>query len=147
VAAVLVIGVLSANPAGAATPRTSLTDVEDAVMCVSCREPLALAQSPQAFAERSYITTLVGQGLTKPQILQKLVMQYGTAVLAKPPAQGFDLLVYVLPPALLLAALVKLALVLARWRGRSEGGGPPGAGVRLSAADTRRLDEDLARFD
>ena len=43
------------GPAVAAVPRTSLTDVEADVMCVSCREPLALAQSPQAIAERAFI--------------------------------------------------------------------------------------------
>ncbi len=29
-------------------PRASLTDIENDVMCVSCSEPLIVAQSPQA---------------------------------------------------------------------------------------------------
>ena len=69
-------------------------------MCVSCKEPLSVAQSPQAMAERNFIRTLVAQGQTKAQIERALVAQYGTAVLGRPPAHGFNLTVYILPPAL-----------------------------------------------
>jgi cytochrome c-type biogenesis protein CcmH len=135
----------------AATPRTSLPDVEDSVMCPSCREPLALAQSVQADDERQYIRGLIAQGLTKSQILTALQAQYGAAVLAKPPAHGFDLTVYVVPPAAVLAGLAALAWALPRWRRRSaaqraqedDDAGPPG----LAPADAARLEADLARFD
>ncbi len=140
-----------AAAATATTPRANLTDVENDVMCPSCREPLALAQSPQAYAERNFIRTLIAQGLTKHQIEQALVGQYGTAVLAKPPAHGFNLTVYVLPPALLLLGLGVLALTLPRWRRRARadaaatGAQPPDPALRPGEA--RRLEEDLARFD
>ncbi len=42
-------------------------------MCIECREPLEVAQSPQADSERGYIRGLIAQGETKPQILQNLV--------------------------------------------------------------------------
>ncbi len=147
----LIASVGTAAPALGATPRTSLTDVEDSVMCVSCREPLALAQSPQAYSERNFIGMLIGQGLTKPQILQALVGQYGTAVLAKPPARGFNLVVYVLPPALLLGGIITLSLLLPRWRRRTREyearAGPQGLAPSITPADAQRLEQDLARFD
>ncbi|MBV8955540.1 MAG: cytochrome c-type biogenesis protein CcmH, partial [Solirubrobacterales bacterium] len=99
VAAALLLA-LAPSAALAATAKTSLSDVEDEVMCPSCHEPLALAQSPQANAERNFIRMLIAQGQTKAAIKQALVAQYGTSVLARPPAQGFNLTVYVLPPAL-----------------------------------------------
>ena len=136
--------------ASAATPRTSLTAIWNDVMCVSCREPLSVAQSPQAYAEREYIRKLVAQGLTKSQIEQRLVAQYGPAVLGKPPARGFDLTVYLLPAAILLAGLSILAIVLPRWRRRSRVSEmAPGTAATTppSAADARRLEEELARFE
>jgi cytochrome c-type biogenesis protein CcmH len=135
----------------AATPRASLTDIENDVMCVACREPLAVAQSPQAESERDYIRTLIAQGQSKQQIEQALLAQYGPAVLGKPPAHGFNLTVYVLPPAILIAGVIILALTLPKWRRRaraatgSDGSGP--AAPKLRSADARRLEEDLARFD
>jgi cytochrome c-type biogenesis protein CcmH len=151
------IGTTAAASTSAATPRASLTDIENDVMCVSCREPLALAQSPQADSERAYIRTLIAQGKTKSQIEAMLVAQYGPSVLGKPPAHGFNLTVYILPPALLVAGALLLAVALPRWRARARAraraqeqasaAGPMPAAPRLDPADARRLQEDLARFD
>jgi cytochrome c-type biogenesis protein CcmH/NrfF len=139
--------VLAFAPAGAAAAqaRASLTDIESEVMCVACKEPLEVAQSPQADAERAYIRGLINQGQTKQQIEQSLVGQYGPAVLGKPPAHGFNLTVYVLPPAILAAGIAILALVLPRWRRKA--GAPERPVPALDQADAARLDQELARFD
>jgi cytochrome c-type biogenesis protein CcmH len=143
---------LLAGAGAAPIAKTSLSDVEDEVMCPSCHEPLALAQSPQANAERNFIRTLIAQGDTKTQIKQALVSQYGAEVLAKPPASGFNLTVYILPPALLIAGVAILAVTLPRWRRRTAAraaaapAGSAAGGAALSTEDARRLDEDLARF-
>jgi cytochrome c-type biogenesis protein CcmH len=145
---------LSAASAIAATPRTSLNAVESEVMCVSCGVPLAIAESPQADAERREITALIKQGKTKDQIKVELVATYGDRVLALPKDSGFGLAAYLVPIALALAALAAFAVFLPRWRrARGGPGAPPGlngaapAGPALSDADARRLEEDLARYD
>lgn len=140
----------SAAAATAATPRASLTDIENDVMCVSCREPLAVAQSPQALAERDYIRKLIAQGETKAQIEQALLGQYGPAVLGKPPAHGFNLTVYILPPAILVLGIGTLVLVLPKWRRRARAratarGATPEPSI--ASADALRLDEELRRYD
>jgi cytochrome c-type biogenesis protein CcmH/NrfF len=148
--AILATVALASPSALAATPhpRASLTDIENDVMCPSCRESLAVAQSPQADYERSYIRGLIAQGLTKKQIEQNLVAQYGDAVLGRPPASGFNLSVYVLPPAILLAGLAILAIVLPRWRRRTRAGSAPapGATAVLDPADAARLEQELSQF-
>jgi cytochrome c-type biogenesis protein CcmH len=148
-AVIAVLALATAGTAAVAAPRASLTDIENDVMCVSCHEPLALAQSPQANSERDYIRGLIAQGLTKPQIENALVAQYGLSVLGKPPAHGFNLTVYILPPALLAAGAILLIITLPRWRRRARAAAatPRPAGPRLDAADALRLQEDLARFD
>jgi cytochrome c-type biogenesis protein CcmH len=149
--AVLAALVLAASAAGAVVQRASYTDVINDVMCVSCHEPLALAQSPQAISERRFVMHLVQLGYTKGQIEQSLVGQYGQAVLGKPPAHGFNLTVYILPPALLVGGIVLLAFTLPKWRRRAKSqASTPFAtapGPALTPADARRLDEDLARWD
>jgi cytochrome c-type biogenesis protein CcmH len=133
--------------AAAGHSRASLTAIENDTMCVACHESLAVAQSPEAFSERAFIRDLIAQGLDKRQIENQMVAQYGPAVLAKPPASGFNLLIYVVPPALLVLGVATLVVTLPRWRRRSRlaanlalPGGPP-----LDPAEARRLDEDLAR--
>jgi cytochrome c-type biogenesis protein CcmH len=145
-AAALALALPIAPIAAAAPPRASLTDIENDVMCVSCREPLAVAESPQAYAERNYIRALIAQGKTKAQIEQALVAQYGPAVLGRPPAHGFNLTVYVLPPALVAVGAGILALTLPRWRRRAAARRGSPASPTLTADEARRLDEDLARY-
>ena len=147
-AIVIATAATAATAVAAPQPRASLTDIEQDVMCVSCHEPLALAQSPQADSERAFISALIAKGETKAQIENQLETQYGPSVLGKPPAHGFNLTVYVLPPAIVLLGLATLAIALPRWRRRaraSKASPVPGA-PPPSEADARRLEEDLASY-
>jgi cytochrome c-type biogenesis protein CcmH len=145
-----VLGVVAAGglatTASAAVPRTSLPVIERQVMCVTCKIPLNVAQSPQADRERAYIQGLIDQGETQAQIKNALVGQYGPAVLGLPGTHGFDLTAYLVPLAVLLALVGGLALLLPRWR-RARAGSTPVSPAALEAGDAARLDADLARFD
>jgi cytochrome c-type biogenesis protein CcmH/NrfF len=140
------LAMMAPGLASAAVGRASLTDIENDVMCVACHESLAVAQSPEAYSEISYIRGLIAQGETKRQIERQLVAQYGESVLGKPPAHGFNLVVYVVPPALVALALITLVVTLPKWRRRARAALPLAAGPPLSPDDTRRLDEELARY-
>jgi cytochrome c-type biogenesis protein CcmH len=150
--ALLVVTGLLALPAAALAVqiRTSLTAVEADVMCVECHEPLAVAQSPQANSERAYIQTLIGRGETRSQIERELVVQYGPSVLGKPPARGFSLSLYVLPPALVALGLVILAVTLPRWRRRTAAARLAASGassaLALSPGETQRVEDELRRY-
>lgn len=144
----LLLVLLGTATASAATPKVSLTAAEMQYMCTSCREPLGLAQSPQAQSEKQYLASLIDRGLTSRQIQRQMVAQYGLAVLGKPPAHGFNLTVYILPPAILLLGIAALIYTLPKWRARSRRaaaehprGAPP-----LKSDDADRLKDDLARF-
>jgi cytochrome c-type biogenesis protein CcmH len=145
--AAILAAVLSPTSAVAAAGRASLTDIENDVMCVACHESLAVAQSPEAYSERQYIRTLIGQGLTKKQIENQLVAQYGPAVLGQPPAKGVNLVVYIVPPLLVAVGIAILVITIPRWRRRARDAAAGQAAVTAppDAAEARRLDEDLAR--
>ena len=134
---------------GAPAPRTSLAAIERQAMCVTCKIPLPEARSPQADAERALIVSLIARGLDEAQVKRALVAEYGPAVLALPPAHGFDLLVYIIPVVAVLLAMLVLALALPRWRRRAvledSVWGPPR--IALSSEEAARLDADLARFE
>ncbi len=149
IALVVAVVLPPASAAAAVQPRASLTDIENDVMCVVCNTPLAVSQSPQADAERRFISGLIAKGYTKAQIERALVAQYGPAVLALPPAHGFNLTVYILPAAIVLVGAAGLAFALPRWRRRTRAlqadAGDATAESELDPTDARRLEEDLAR--
>ena len=146
VLALLALLALAPATALAAQPRASFNDVEDEVMCDTCNVPLNIADSDRADQERVAIRRLIARGLTKEQILAELERTYGPGILAKPQDSGFSLAVWWVPVAVVLGLVALVAALLPRWRRRPPGGGPPRAPA-LSAADERRLDEDLARYD
>jgi cytochrome c-type biogenesis protein CcmH len=130
----------------AATPRTTLGDVEDEVMCPVCGTPLNVSQSPQANRERAYIRALIAQGKTKAQVKQALVAQFGPNVLSLPNADdGVNWAVYVIPGVLVVMALGGLALFVPRWRRRTTA--EPGPAPTLTDEDRQRVDRELASMD
>ena len=136
------------DPAGAGQPKTTLPEITRQVMCVTCKIPLNVAESPQADRERAFIQRLIDQGLDETQIKRALVAQYGAAVLGLPAAKGFDLTVYLVPLAAVLVLLGTFLTLLPKWRrstSREASSKPPTP--TLESADAARLESDLARFD
>jgi cytochrome c-type biogenesis protein CcmH len=134
--------------AGAATPKTSVTEIEGEVMCTICGTLLELSDSPQARREKVYVAKLVAAGRSKSEIKDALVAQYGPAVLALPKASGFDLSAYLVPAIAILVAVAVLAFSVARWRRDGRGpGGKVDTGSAPSGEDAERLEADIARYD
>jgi cytochrome c-type biogenesis protein CcmH len=144
VAALAIVGA-----AGAADcTKTSVSDLEDEVMCPVCGTSLGLArEAPQARRERAYIARLVKSCRSKDEIKAALVAQFGDRVLALPSKDGFNLSAYIAPLLGMFLATVAIAVALARWR--RAGRTPPGAAAALAPAggidpaDAVRLDEEL----
>lgn len=147
---------LGASAATAQEPQTSLSDIEDEVMCPVCGVPLELVfDAPQAQRQREFIRELIAQGKTKEEVKAALVDEFGEEVLALPDTEGFDLAAWLVPGVAILVAGVAILFALRRWRGegrRQAGGvntdsGPETAPIASTTKDERRLDEDLARYE
>lgn len=148
--ALVVAAVLSlAAPAVEATPvpKTTVSDVEDEVMCPICGTLLELSDSPQARREKVYVARLVAGGRTKAEIKDALVAQYGPAALALPEAKGFDLSAYLVPVVALLVAVGALCFSVARWRRDGNRSPSPGPGSAPQGEEAERLEADLRRYD
>ena len=153
--AALALALALAAPSPAATPRASLPDIEDEVMCLECRTPLNVSNSDVADQQRAFISDLIAQGLTKEQVKARLVDEYGPRVLGQPEEKGFGLAAWIVPIVVALAALALVVLTARRWRrAPAEEGAPEGApalgassGPGLDPDDARRLDAELAAYD
>jgi cytochrome c-type biogenesis protein CcmH len=130
-----------AGGALAAAPPT-LSDIEDEVVCPTCKTTLDMSNAPVAERMRAFIRTRIAAGDSKAEIKAQLVDEFGEGVLAAPPKRGFDLLAWVLPLAGLAAAALAVGFAARRWaRSRGETEEP------LDPELERRVDEALARFD
>ena len=142
VAALLALA--NAGVATAATPRASLPDLEDEVMCLQCGTALNLSTAPVAERERAFIRREISRGRTKQQIKDALVERFGPAVLAMPDDKGFDLAAYLVPLLVAVLAAVALLASFRRWRRPSRVVAAPTA---LDPADDERLERELTAYD
>jgi cytochrome c-type biogenesis protein CcmH/NrfF len=136
-----------AAPAAAQEPKVELYDVEDEVMCVSCNIPLFIAESPQADRQRALIRGYIAEGLTKAQIKDRLVAEYGEDVLAVPEENdGIGLAATIVPIAVVVAFIALLAVLIPRWRRREPSPAAAATGPAVTDGEMARLDEDLKRL-
>lgn len=137
-------------PAGAAAQQEppSLPDIEDEVMCPTCGFSLALSESPQANQIRDLIRDLIGEGLSKDEIKDALVAEYGPEVLASPETSGFDLAAWVVPGLAILIAAGALSIGVRRWRAGGREGELRAAtdAAEGDPEDEERLRADLGRY-
>ena len=78
-------------------PQTTLPELEDEVMCPTCRTLLNLSHSPAAERERVFIRGMIADGATEEEIKDALVAEYGSQVLALPENEGFNVFAYLVP--------------------------------------------------
>lgn len=142
-------GPVSAASAAPVKQHATVQQMYDLLMCVVCHESLSVAESPQSYQERGLVRQYVSQGLTVKQIENRMVAQYGPAVLAQPPKHGFSLLVYIVPPVVVLGGIALLLYTVPRWRrrtlaARAAAAAPEAREPTLSAEESARLDRELA---
>jgi cytochrome c-type biogenesis protein CcmH/NrfF len=150
----LAAGVLAltlATPALAAHTGWTPDELERELTCPTCKTTLAMSDAPVADRMRDFIRARHDAGDTKGEVREKLVAEFGEGVLAAPPAEGFNLLAWLLPIGGALVAALALGLLAWRWTRGETAERPADASsngrATLDPELERRLDEELARFE
>ena len=149
--ALAVIAVALAVPAAAVAgdERPTLDELEAELMCPACDTTLEQSNSPIANEMRRFIRARIAAGDSESEIKRKLAAQFGDAILAAPPREGFGLLAWVLPLAAIAVAGAALAVGAWKWSRLRRDGDDAGAsdGPRLAPEAERLVDDAVARFD
>ena len=91
--------------------------INQTVMCPVCPgESIDQSQNPLALRMRGIVLDRLQQGWTEQQIKDHFVESYGDSVLLSPPARGFSLLIWILPPVGAAAAAAAVALAIRSMR-------------------------------
>ena len=141
---IVLLALLIVPAAHASERHPTLGELEGEVMCPVCETTLDQSSSPAAQQIKRVIATRIAAGDTRTQIKDRLVAEYGSAILAAPPHKGFGLVAWWLPVAGILAAAVAVGVGARRWARARE---PAPAGPPLDAASERRLDDELRRYE
>jgi len=142
--------------ANQAALETEARKIEAELIAPCCwSQQVSVHQSPAADEVRKDVRLRLARGQTHQQILDDYVVQFGTRILAEPPAQGFTRMLYVLPPILLLAGAGLVVILVRRFSSQAAagtpdaaaaGGGPPRARPSDQTYDDR-LEDELSNLD
>ena len=119
---VLVVGGLLAvgatRDAGARTPQERVEDISRRLACPICDgESVFESRNADSQAIRIEIARQVDTGtVSDDQIINFIEQRFGSKVLLVPRATGIDALVWALPVAALICALVGLGFAFHRWK-------------------------------
>lgn len=110
-------------------------------------QQVSVHHSPAADEVRKDVRARLAAGETREQILNAYVAQYGKRILAEPPAKGFDLALYILPPLLLIASAALVIVVLRRFSHRPAAVTEVATTPAASSTYDERLDDELRDLD
>ena len=89
--------------------------LNETIMCPVCPgESIDQSANPLADQMRAIVYEKINDGWTDRQIEGFFVERYGASVLLQPPAEGFSLAAWIVPPVAFALAVVSLLLTL-RW--------------------------------
>lgn len=142
--AVALLVTIQATPADLEREARALEATIIAPCCYS--QQVSVHQSPAADEVRKDVRARLAAGQTREQILNAYVGQYGKRILAQPPAEGFDLALYVLPPLLLLGSAAMVIWLVRRFSGRAVAVAEPALATPAGDYD-QKLDDELRDLD
>jgi cytochrome c-type biogenesis protein CcmH len=142
----------AAEPALTAEQEATARQVEEQLMAPCCfGSTVATHHSPTADAIRQQVRSMVVDGASAQQILDKYLDVYGERILAQPVARGFNLLAYWMPVVGMLFGTAIVLLWLHRRRRTVAAESPVTPPADEPDDATRRLRlrlaQELAAFD
>src|SRR2546426_1308795 len=118
-------------------------DVASQLKCLVCQGE-SVADSPAMLSQqmRENIRQQLQSGKSEQEVIQYFVTRYGDRILLSPPTQGFTLLAWLVPIALMLGGTLLIFFVLRSWHAQSSRGS-----LENDAAESEDLNEsDMAYY-
>lgn len=117
--AVLVVGLQ--RDSGPSTQGERIDEVSKRLACPTCDgESVFESRGSASVAIRNEVARLVGEGqLTDGEILRSIEASFGSDVLLVPRSSGIEGLIWALPVAITVCAVVFMGFVFQRWRRES----------------------------
>ena len=133
----LLLAIGASQDRGPRTQQERVDEIAKRLACPTCQgESVYVSRASAAVSLRDEIARQIRSGeRTEDQIIAYVEDRFGGQVLLVPRSSGLDALVWALPVAALICALVGLAVAFRRWRVSIE--------TEISDADRALVDEAL----
>ncbi len=110
------------NPHGLTPEQQALAkEIQMELWCPICQGVrLDVCEQKVCQQMRDMIDEMLLEGKSKQEIIDAFVVQYGVVILGEPPKQGFHLMAWIMPAALVLAGLGFALWMSRKWTQRAQ---------------------------
>jgi cytochrome c-type biogenesis protein CcmH len=127
----------------AAAPKATVQAVSEGLTCqCGCGLTVANCNHPQcefSLPVRTQIEAMIGKGTGGPEIIAYFRGKYGEKILSAPTREGFNLLAWIMPLAVIAAGGGIIFMAVARWNAK------PSAPSPVAVSDFGDNDSELRR--
>jgi cytochrome c-type biogenesis protein CcmH len=148
-----VLAALAAMGAGPAPPDIDAAEYEKATRALLCDcgcHPQSIRDCACGRADElaHQIAGMIRGGMSGDEVIEDFVARKGEQIRVAPVARGFNLVAWLGPALLLVAAAVALTFVLRRWRRAAPAEGPRETAPEIAPDDPylAKLRKDLERY-
>ena len=150
VAAVVVVAAIAAwTTEGSPTTRPVMQDVCEGLTCqCGCGLTVANCNHPTcgfAVPLRVEIERMIGQGMTRAQLIASFRAKYGEKILSAPTTEGFNLLAWITPFLVLAVGGILVVVAIGRWRLPTAPAQPTSAALGANDPLRRELSDEVMR--
>jgi len=132
-----------------AAPTVSRQEISEGLTCqCGCGLTVANCNHPNcefSVPVRDQIDGMLGRGMSGPQVIGYFRGKYGEKILSAPTTQGFNIIAWIMPFAVIAAGGALVAFTVGRWRSKSRAPAPPEAPFSAGEADNGTFDPELRR--
>lgn len=147
----LIFGLLMAGIVSAQQPTPSddqVNAIAKQLYCPVCENiPLDVCGTAACAQWRELIRQKLAEGKTPEEIKDYFVQQYGARVLGTPPAKGINLLVYLIPPLVIIAGLVVLFRAFRSWQRPAPPATLPSSNPESPSGEPAEKDEYIQQLE
>lgn len=137
----LLLTACGTSPAGQAGMEQRAQELNKNIMCPICPgESIDQSQATIALQMREIVREKLDEGWTDDQIQDFFVDRYGPSVLMEPPTDGFSIMAWIVPPVVVVVAIIAFLMAIRRMRPK---GGP---GQSAAGRDHAANNDDLKRY-
>lgn len=115
---VLLLAVLALALLPASAAALTVDDIAKDVRCPTCNTPLNVSDAPVARDMKQYIRNRIEAGDSRQEIIDGLVIEFGSDVLATPPKSGFGLVAWLVPALAVAIGLALIPILMRVWAAR-----------------------------
>jgi cytochrome c-type biogenesis protein CcmH len=138
---------LAQTPSQLLTPEMKRVGDKLACLCGSCKNTVAncaMLECHYSLPARQKIVKMLAAGVSDQQIIDSFVKEQGLKALAVPPAEGFNLLAWVMPFAAIAGGLALIGVFIRRYR---KPAAVPEIDPKLVERYHERMERDLAQLE